>query len=231
MSDLGIFIDESGDFGAFDVHSPYYIVSLVFHDQSKSIGENVARLNGALQYIDIPERAIHTGPLIRRESDYAFYDVVTRKKLFDSIFYFARKVDICQATVFIEKRKITDPMDINLVAMISKSLSMLLREYTEVFLGFDNLIVYYDNGQVELTKIIASVFGIMFGGRVEFKRALPSDKKLLQVADLVCTLKLLTLKHQQKNLSASEINFFSSAKDLKKSYLTLLQDKRFPDNL
>ena len=31
---LSIFIDESGDFGAYEEHSPYYIVSAVFHNQN-----------------------------------------------------------------------------------------------------------------------------------------------------------------------------------------------------
>ncbi len=30
---LSIFIDESGDFGAYELHCPYYLVSMVMHDQ------------------------------------------------------------------------------------------------------------------------------------------------------------------------------------------------------
>ena len=39
MKELGIFIDESGDFGEYDYHSPWYIVTMVFHDQNVSIQE------------------------------------------------------------------------------------------------------------------------------------------------------------------------------------------------
>ncbi|MBE5763941.1 MAG: DUF3800 domain-containing protein [Clostridiales bacterium] len=35
MKELSIFVDESGDFDIESKHSPYYIFSLVFHDQSK----------------------------------------------------------------------------------------------------------------------------------------------------------------------------------------------------
>ena len=31
---LSVFIDESGDFGDYDFHSPYYYVAMVLHDQS-----------------------------------------------------------------------------------------------------------------------------------------------------------------------------------------------------
>lgn len=34
MRELSVFCDESGDFGAYDHHCPYYIVSLVFHNLS-----------------------------------------------------------------------------------------------------------------------------------------------------------------------------------------------------
>lgn len=30
--ELSIFIDESGDFGKYDYQSPFYILTLVFHD-------------------------------------------------------------------------------------------------------------------------------------------------------------------------------------------------------
>lgn len=32
MSDLSVFIDESDDFGAYEKHAPYYLITLVFHD-------------------------------------------------------------------------------------------------------------------------------------------------------------------------------------------------------
>lgn len=32
MKELSIFVDESGDFGEYDHHSPFYIISMVLHD-------------------------------------------------------------------------------------------------------------------------------------------------------------------------------------------------------
>ena len=37
MKTLSIFVDESGDFEEYEQHAPYYIVTMVFHDQSKDI--------------------------------------------------------------------------------------------------------------------------------------------------------------------------------------------------
>ena len=38
---LSIFIDESGDFGEYSPHSPYYLVTMVLHDQSINISEKI----------------------------------------------------------------------------------------------------------------------------------------------------------------------------------------------
>lgn len=48
MKELSIFVDESGDFGEYSTHSPYYIVTIVLHDQSKDISSEIIRLNNEL---------------------------------------------------------------------------------------------------------------------------------------------------------------------------------------
>ena len=42
-STLSIFIDESGDFGELKERPAYYLVTLVFHDQSRDISDNVKK--------------------------------------------------------------------------------------------------------------------------------------------------------------------------------------------
>ena len=41
MKELSIFVDESGDFGEYDYHSPYYIISMVLHDQDTDISNDI----------------------------------------------------------------------------------------------------------------------------------------------------------------------------------------------
>ena len=38
---LSIFIDESGDFGPYEIHAPYYLVSMILHNQGTDISENI----------------------------------------------------------------------------------------------------------------------------------------------------------------------------------------------
>jgi len=62
---------------------------------------------------------------------------------------------------------------------------------------------------------------------VEFKKVAPANYKLFQAADLLCTMELLLIKVDRKKLSKSELTFFTSARNLVKSYLKALQRKRF----
>ena len=75
MSQLSIFIDESGDFGEYATHSPYYLVTMVFHDQSVDISLLMSALDNTILNSGYHIHAIHVGPLIRRESPY-LYDMI-----------------------------------------------------------------------------------------------------------------------------------------------------------
>jgi hypothetical protein len=223
MSTLSIFADESGDFGEYDYHSPYYIVTLVLHDQSVDIAEHIKKLNESIKPHDTPDRAIHTGPLIRREDDYENFSREILQKLFNCIFNFAKRIDIQYKTFMVEKREHESLLDV--IAKLSKDISFFLNDHIEYFLGFDEVILYYDSGQGEVTRLLVTVFNALFGN-FTFRPAKPSDYKLSQVADLICTLKLLSLKREAKSLSKSELRFFSSSEQLKKTYLRAMERKQ-----
>ena len=43
MKELSVFVDESGDFGEYNHHAPYYIIAMVFHKQENSIAEDIEK--------------------------------------------------------------------------------------------------------------------------------------------------------------------------------------------
>lgn len=53
MKEISIFIDESGDFGKFNKKSPFYIVTMVFHDQSSDITACLASLEQEVLYLTL----------------------------------------------------------------------------------------------------------------------------------------------------------------------------------
>ena len=50
IKEISVFVDESGTFDPDVEASRFYIVCMVFHDQAKSIADNVQKLNDALDY-------------------------------------------------------------------------------------------------------------------------------------------------------------------------------------
>lgn len=77
---------------------------------------------------------------------------------------------------------------------------------------------------MEVTRILSSVFNALLEN-VEFRKVIPADYRLFQVADLICTLKLTELKMENHLLSKSEIYFFNDERTLKKNYLKPLSKK------
>jgi hypothetical protein len=80
------------------------------------------------------------------------------------------------------------------IALIGK-LAKAISEHLQFFMDFDKVIVYYDNGQKELSAILNAVFSLHFSN-VEFRKAEPQKYRLLQAADFICTLELLRIKRK-----------------------------------
>lgn len=230
MRELSIFIDESGDFGPATAHSPFYIVSLVLHDQSDDISGQLDHIHDALVMRGMPSNhAVHTAPLIRREQEYTWLDLPARRSIFRVLVDFTSKAKLSHHSWVFVKKEFPDAD--RLVAGISRSLSAFIRENVAFFNTWDRIVIYYDNGQKELTNIVNIVFNAHLS-TAEIRKVQPSDYSLFQAADLVCTLALLRAKIDAVGLSASERAFFSTRKEsaeraLKKGYFKTMDHKRF----
>lgn len=220
---LSVFIDESGDFGPYRPHAPFYLVTMILHNQEVDISENIRALEQHLKNLNYGYPAVHIGPIIRREEIYKTMLMEERKSIFHALFNFARRLDFKYICSYVEKKDCD-----NVIAMtsrLSRNIADVVTKNREFFDSFDEIVIYYDNGQVELTKIITSVFNVLFSN-VEFRKVRPVDYKLFQVADLLCTLELLALKAETKSFSKSEVEFFCSLRDFRKNYLKPLLRKR-----
>lgn len=222
IKELSVFVDESGDFGEYDFHSPFYIISLVLHDQTNDINNELSHLEERLSNLGWPKHCVHAGPIIRKEEDYKNFYYEDRKKILMSLMSFVRRADIKYTSFYVEKKHIED--SIEAVGKLSKQLSNVIKSHMDMFTSYDVIKVYYDNGQMEVTKMLSSVFSIMLDN-VEFRKVYPSDYRLFQAADLICSLTLAELKMDNHMLSKSELNFFNDERTLKKNYLKPLKAK------
>lgn len=218
---LSIFIDESGDFGQFDPKHPMYYVAMVLHEQSNDISASIATLDTIISNWGYPNHAIHTGPLIRKESVYSNDLRENRKSLFNALFNFTRQLNISYICPRINQRECPEKTTLSYIDKLTKEISSELRRNYDYISSFDKIIVYYDHGQRELTKIITSVFNAIFTN-VEFRLAYPKDYRLSQVADLICTIEMLADKTE---FTASETEFFQSKNAFKKNTLKSIKKK------
>ena len=226
MNELSIFVDESGDFGTYEPHAPFYLFTLVFHNQTDSIEDQISHLEHSLSDVGFDAKhCFHAGPIIRREEDYQYLSITERRKCLNRIMTFAKNCEISYITFSAEKKHMSDSL--GLTVTLSKQLSTFIREEYDFFSGFDRIVVYYDNGQVELNKLLASVFAVMLP-QAEFRKVMPTDYRVFQVADLFCTLELICLKDAHRIMSKSEEAFFGSMRDMRKNYLKPMFKKRYP---
>ena len=109
---------------------------------------------------------------------------------------------------------------------MARDLSQFLRENLEYFQSFEKVILYYDNGQHELNRILNTVLATQLAD-YDVRKVIPSEYRLFQVADLICTLELLKMKMEHGKLSNSEERIFHSKRDLKKDFLKGIRKKEF----
>lgn len=225
MKELSIFVDESGDFGAFEQHAPYYIITMVFHNQSNDISPNISILNNALKQIGYGgEQAVHTEPLIRREPPYQYFQPNERRAIFSKLYYFTLNCDIKYKSFVFRKAEYENSF--KLEARMARDLSRFIKENLEYFQSFERVILYYDNGQHELNRILNTVLATQLAD-YDVRKVIPNEYRLFQVADLICTLELLKAKIEHGKLSNSEEKIFHSKRDLKKDFLKGICKKEF----
>lgn len=136
---------------------------------------------------------------------------------------FVNVCPISYMTVVVDRKEATDK--IKLSGRLAKEINTAFREHSEFFMDYDKVIVYYDNGQIELSAILNAVFSIYFSN-VEFRKAEPQKYRLLQAADFICSMELLKIKRSEKRLSKSEEKFFYKPQELKKTFLKSIEKKK-----
>ena len=216
MRYLSVFVDESGDFGMSENSSPYYVITMVFHDQGFDIQDQISRLEKELANLGYKDHVVHSEPLIMRRGEYGYLSPLERKAIFQKIYHFAIRCDIRYKQFYFEKREVKDAFELR--ARIAKSISMFIRQKYDEIRSFDKVILYYDNGQKEINNILNTVFATELSAH-ETRLAYQKDYRLSQVADMICTLKLLEDRASSNSLSRSEELVFGSRRALIKDFI------------
>ena len=219
---LSVFIDESGDLGEYNTITEFYIVSFVFHDQSNNINGQIERLDNSLKMYSMETFAIHTEPLIRREEIYKDMKPHERRDIFSKLFFFSLSINIQYKTFVFSKKhfKNTD----SLLAHINRGIFDYLVSKKSFFDKYDEVIIYYDNGQLPIKNTIQTMFSLLFDN-IEMRRVVPADYKLFQTADMMCTMYLMNAKYDNHPMSHSEKWIFNSKYDFYHDFFNPMSKK------
>ena len=222
---LSVFVDESGRFQCPDETSRFYIISLVLHDQEFKIDVAVNRLDEVLRSMHLNDVCFHAGPLIRQEKTFAILDWEFRFRLLAAMMAFARNVDFKYHCLIVDKKYVTTSEQI--VERLGALLSDFLGGTAYDFSGFDRVKIYYDCGQSPVTNLLHRKFMAKPGMKVEFAQAVRPEKyRLFQLADLVCTLELISAKLQHGiGMTSSEYAFFGGPRKFKRGILKFIKKK------
>ena len=197
---------------------------MVFHNQDDDISPAIDYFGKVLKQTGFTRNLVHIGPLIRREEEYVHMTVPERIRILRKMMTFVSKANIMHESFYVEKKHIGDEPE--LAEKLAKQIAEFIKQNFPYFMSFDKVKIYYDNGQIEITKIIISVFTTLLSN-VELKKAYQKDYRLSQVADLICSAKLTELKMNAKILSRSERRVLGSDRDIHRIMLKPLERKKF----
>ncbi|MBT1167159.1 DUF3800 domain-containing protein [Bifidobacterium simiarum] len=217
MSELSLFIDESGDFGEYKPSTPYYIVSMVFHNQDHGISRQMIDLNSDLIDNNIRTSSIHTRPLLRHEGEYRDFTVQEQRYLLSRLYLFSKKCDLRYKIFSFERRTCRTTEE--LFRRVSREIVEFVQRHHDLFSSYEKTILYYDDGQKQLARVIAGIDTLI--PNLDHRHVDPTDYRmyrLAQVADLACCLELTKLHFDVNQPTTSERYVFGTARDFRKSF-------------
>ncbi|MGN0847553.1 MAG: DUF3800 domain-containing protein [Kiritimatiellia bacterium] len=225
---LSIFVDESGRLQYPDAGSRFYIVSMILHDQRIDITPVCDELSRRFRVLHLEKLCFHAGPLIRQEKVFAVLDRSFRYRIFAVMMAFARQLDFQYHCLIVDKKLVNSSEQI--VMRLAALLNGFLAAQCDALVSFDRVKIYYDCGQTPITNLLHRTFSGVPGVRVEFAQAVkPERYRLFQLADLICTVKLIETRLAcGEGMTPSEFRFFGGPKGFRHNVLRYLQRKEMP---
>ena len=98
--------------------------------------------------------------------------------------------------------------------------SSAMVEHLDFFQSFVDVKVYYDNGQHSIAESLhRAVEYALSKDAVVYRSAQPSEYRLSQAADYICTMELTAIKYAEHTATATDEKFFGKWSDFKKGIL------------
>lgn len=221
MSELSIFVDESGDKTR---HAQYFILTLVLHDQNDPIAEDISIYEKTLSDADIPNVPFHSEPLLNGHGDYGNMSLERRKKILTAFGSLVRFLPVKYKS-FVYKRSHFDNIE-KLASRMRRDVSSMLSDNLAFFQSFDRVKIYYDNGQnIVKQALYKSIECTLSKEAIVKKRTTMTEYRLAQVADYLCTIELAAVKYAAKEDGNTYDKFFGGVGAFKRNWLKQVRRK------
>ena len=166
----------------------------------------------------LPNVPFHSEPLLNGHGPYRGISLEQRKKMLYSFNVLVQRLPIKYAT-FAYRRSEFDDLA-KLTARMKRDISGLLFDHLDFFQAFDDVKVYYDNGQDIAKKALDQSFGFALSkGVLERRKTSMTDYRLEQSADYLCTIELAGIKYAAKEDGETYNKFFGGIGAFKKNKL------------
>lgn len=222
MEEVSCFVDESG---SDNLRDRYYLVALLLHDQSDSIAHEIERYEASLRDRGLPDIPLHAGPLMTGHEGYEGMTIADRKRMLSSFRVFFRNLPIRYACISLKLSEYDGVGSVE--AAMRRGIADFLFDHLGYFQGFDDVKIYYDNGQATVAHALHRAMDFALSrNAVVYRAAAPEKYRLSQAADYVCTMELATLRYRDKQATATDEKFFGSWSQFKKGILREMRAKR-----
>lgn len=150
--------------------------------------------------------------------DYGFLGIEQRKAILAYFSSFVRKLPVSYITFVYRCSQFEDPA--RPMERMERNISSAMVEHLDSFQSFDDVKVYYDNGQDIVKQALDQSIGFVLSkGVVERRKTSMTDYRLEQAADYLCTIELAAVKYAAKEDGETYNKFFGGIGAFKKNWL------------
>ena len=229
MRTLKVFIDESGTYrntgdGEIIVNDRFYAISLVFYEDDDSNLQLIRNLNEHLKVVGYKESIkVHCMPLINRDDQFSKTFLPENVRyIFGAMNFYLRKMPIKHITILLDNLK----TDRSFNSYFETEIQKVLNNNAAFFKQYDQIALYYDNGQIIVKQIVKNSFDAT-GISVEFiPIGIQEDDKyrLYEMCDYLCSMTLSGYRLENSCSTKAEKSLFGhSYRDFRKTYLSAIE--------
>ena len=149
---------------------------------------------------------------------YRGFEMDARKKILASFEAFCRRAPFRCKSFAYKRSEVMEPE--LFTARFKRDLVVFLTDNLEYFQAFDRVKIYYDNGQHSIAESLhLAIEYALSKDAVVYRSAQPSEYRLSQAANYICTTELTAIKYADHTATATDEKFFGKWSDFKKGIL------------